>query len=236
MVSVLFPSKSVIQGGDSARQNSPVQHASTIDSSGSVVQGSGPFDQNPDETTPFNSQSLTIARGSHSKSRSCSPNHARSVKRQPGNQNPPEPSRSQRTPATPREQKPQSGEEEHLPMPLPDGEDEPEECFIIPECENIDGQPTEAYCCPYAQRIGYDDRYAPTRTGCTDCSYRFHLFVRSVLPDTRIGSHDMKVKLTGRHTNLCTVSLSNFLCERQNNWMGVFCCLPGYTVRTGCFF
>lgn len=213
-----------------------MQLASTIDSSGSLIQGSGPFDQNQDKMTPFNSQSFTIAQGGHHKGRSCSPNHARSVKREPENRNPPEPRRSQRNPAILRERKPQPREEEHLPMPLPAEENEPEECVIIPTCEGADHQPLKAYCCPYTQRIGYDDRFVQTRAGCSDCSYHFLSFVRSVLPNTRIGSHYKKVKLTGYHTNLCTVGLLNFLCERHNNWMGVFCCLPGYTVRTGCFF
>lgn len=241
VVPALLASNSVIQDGDSAGQNLPVQHASTNDLPSSVIQGSGWSDQTPDETTPINSLSFTIAQDGHPKTRSCSSNQARSVKRQAEKRNAAEPSRPQQKPATlrgprPPKQQPkpetQPGEEQqpNLPGQLPQGNNEPDECFYIPKCEDIDGRQMRLYCCPYVQKIGYDDRHVRTRTGCTNCSYQSPLCFHSVLPDTRTCHRYMNGKSPEYKTNTCTVWRLNFMCEKDNDWMGAFCCFPGSTV------
>lgn len=230
VVPALLPSNSVIQGGDSAGQNLPVQHASTIDLSSSVIQGSGWSDQTHDETTPFNSLSFTIVQDGHLKTGSCSSNQARSVKRQLEKRNAVEPSRPQQKPQPKPKTPPGEEQQQNSPGQLPQGNNEPDECFYIPKCEDIDGRQMRLYCCPYIQKIGYDDRHVRTRTGCTTCSYQFPLCFHSFLPDTRICHRYMNGKSPEYKTNVCTVWRSNFMCEKDNDWMGAFCCFPGSTV------
>lgn len=267
--SALLSSNSVAQSDDSTKQTPSVQLASTIGLSGSISQGSdsstklglpgspvqdsgsGSSDQTPDESTPLNNLSFTIAQSSHLQTHSCGSNQAPSVKRQAEKRNPEGPNRPQKNPAYLRgtrppkppklqepplqQPEPQKSPVEALPVPqIPAEENQKDECVYVPTCEDADGQAMKLYCCPYVQRIGYDDRFVSTRAGCTDCSYDFLLFVHSVLLDTRIGFSYLKVIITESKSNLCTVSLLNFMCERQNDWKGAFCCWPGYTVCT-CF-
>lgn len=272
--SALLSSNSVTQSDDFTKQTLPVQLASTIGLSDSISQGSdsskqqsstqlglpgspiqdsgsGSSNQNPDELTPLNKLSFTIAQSSHLQTHSCGSNQAPSVKRQAEKRNPEGPNRPEQNPAFLRgtrppkppkppkppvqQPEPQNSPVEALPVPqIPAEENQKDECLYVPTCEDVDGQAMKVYCCPYVQRIGYDDRVVSTRAGCTDCSYDFLLFVHSVLLDTRIGFSYLKVIITESNSNLCTVSLSNFMCERQNDWKGAFCCRPGYTVCT-CF-
>ena len=220
VVSGIVPSKSVIQGGDSANQNLPVPLGSTIDPSGSifqdsdsskqqysrpldlsgsVVHDSDSSDQNPNEMTPSNDLSLTVAQGGHIQSHMCSSNRARSVERQPKKRNLADFNRPKKTPATSRGPKPPKPQPQPIespvqvpepaqaqqPVPVPEPVlENKDECYYVPTCEDVNGQMRRVYCCPYVQRIGYDDRHVSTRTGCTDCSYQFLLFVSSFWPDT----------------------------------------------------
>ena len=208
VISPLVPSKSVIQGGDSANQNIPVPLGSAIDPSGSisqdsdsskqqdppqldlsgsVVHDSDSSDQNPDEMTPSNDSSFTVAQGGHIQSHVCSSNRARSAERQPKKRNPADFNRPNKGPAKSRGSKPPKTQPQPVelpvqvpepaqaqpPVPLPEPAENKDECYVVPTCEDIDGQPRRVYCCPYVEAIGYDDRYVSTRAGCTDCSYHF---------------------------------------------------------------
>lgn len=243
---------SFFQDSGSSSQESSRQ----LDLSGSAVQTSGSSGQESDRTTPFNTPSVITAQGNHLVAHSCSTNHARSVKNKVKKRNPGESSRPQKNPATvkgPRPPKPQGPPVEaptdpqnspgvvstdskdspvqapKVPQILP-GESNDKECFYIPKCEPINGQMMKLYCCPYVQRIGYDDRFVSTRAGCTDCSYHllsflhFILRVPELVPFIRISDSSK--------TNVSTVSLANVMCERGDDWKGAFCCFPGYTVCT----
>lgn len=239
-------SGSIFQDSDSPKQEFPTQ----LDLPGTAVQdsGSGSSDQTAGETTPLNNLNFAIAQNSHLQTHSCGSNQAPSVKRQAEKRNPGKPNQPQKNPAflrgtrppkpqkpPPQQSEPQNSPVEALPVPRIPAEEIPkDECVYVPECENVNGQAMKKYCCPYVQRIGFDDRFVSNRAGCTDCSYDFLLFVHSVLLDTQIGFSYLKIIITEQKSNVCIVSLSNFMCERQNDWKGVFCCRPGYTVCT-CF-
>lgn len=211
VASVPFPSDSVIQGDGSAEQYLPVQIASISGLSDSVFhdsdlskQGSSAHsalpgsdvqdsdsDQTPDETTVINNLSFTIARGDHLKVSSCA-SKSQSQKRHPGGSSQPTKNPAVlRGPKPPKPPSPPPQEEQPNNSPAqvpkvpqsPPGENKHEECFVVPECEDVDGQTMKEYCCPYEQRIGYDDRHVTTRAGCTDCSSQFLLSVCSILPN-----------------------------------------------------
>lgn len=188
---------SAVPGDGSANQSPPAQPASTTDLSSSVVQGSGSSEENTDEMTPVNDSSSSLAQGSQAKIRSCSPKQARSLGSRSEKRDPPRP---QRNPATLRGQRPPKPpklklqpqeppqqpsspggvQQQNQPDQLPSGTKEHEECVLVPSCDDVNGQVMRPYCCPYVQKIGYDDRFASTRAGCTDCSYSFLLFVHFV--------------------------------------------------------
>lgn len=190
--STIDPSETIVQDSDSSKQES----FRPLDLSGSAVQDGDSSDQTLDGMRPSNNPSFAVA-GGHIQSHMCSPNRARSVERQRKKRNPADIDPPKKAPATlrgPRPPKPQPqpinspvqvSEPVQAPQLVPAPQPEPgDQCYIVPDCENIDGQPMKVYCCPYVEEIGYDDRYVSTRKGCTDCSYTFLLFVSSIWPDT----------------------------------------------------
>ncbi|MCJ1426729.1 hypothetical protein MMC29_004632 [Sticta canariensis] len=193
--STIDPSGSIFQDSDSSKE----QYSRPLDLSGSVVDDSDSSDQNPDERAPSNDLSFTVAHGGHTQSHMCSSNRARSVERQPKKRNPAEFSRPKKAPATSRGPKPPKPQPQPIespaqvpepaqaqqPVPVPEPVVEnKDQCYYVPTCEDINGQPMRVYCCPYVQRIGYDDRHVSTRAGCTDCSYQSLLFISSIWPNT----------------------------------------------------